>query len=524
MEPVYSNPYNVFTTATVFDSSVATSDTLVVDESSLESRPSVDQIIELHTGVRPSRRLSLDYTTQSLLTATPLLMVDLAVSVIGLLLSSYVVNHLTGHLLPIEIWKQVPALLVLQSILLLLHQMYPGVGVGHVFELRGLLRSTFFSFVILASLNAWLGQLPKLEFATFVVATMAISLLMPIARFAARYLLGRTRWWGLRVLVLGDRLSALQTCEELTQHRSWGFRPIGYGCEQDDESEKWGPDELYIGPITNGVETAISNHAPVIVVASGERDHSWAIERLAFQCPAVVSFRSLKSPLMSNNAFQSPCTFATHFNSPLLRFAPRALKRISDLAICIPTLILLSPVALLIAFLIRRSDGGPVFFGHKRIGQHGQDFRAWKFRSMVENAEQVLEQYLLEHPELRAEWEKDQKLRDDPRIIKGVGHFLRKWSIDEFPQMWNVLWGEMSLVGPRPIVESEIAKYSEGYYAYSHMLPGLTGLWQVSGRNDTTYAERVALDCFYAKNWTPWLDLLILVKTPVAVFGSRGAY
>ncbi|WP_419193856.1 exopolysaccharide biosynthesis polyprenyl glycosylphosphotransferase [Novipirellula herctigrandis] len=518
------NPTHQIDAPELFFSSSASSAALTAVTDSLPAASSVDSIIAEHTGVRPSRRLSLDYTSQLLMTALPILIVDLLISVASLLVASFLVYNATGHSVPHTLWKQIPPLLVLQTFFLTLHQMYPGIGGGHVFELRGLVRSTFCSFVVLASLNAWLGKLPQAEFATFVVGSIFICTLLPTARWLSRRLLSKSTWWGLRVLVLGERLSALQTCQELNENLNWGFRPVGYGCESNGEKDKWGPDELYTGPIADGIETAIKNHAPVIVIASGDSDRSKDIERLAFQCPAIVSFRSLKSPLLCNNAFQSPCTFATHFNSPLMRIVPRTFKRLSDLAICIPTIILLAPVGLLIAFLIRRADPGPVFFGHKRIGQHGRVFRAWKFRSMVVNAEGVLQQYLTDHPELRAEWEADQKLRNDPRVIPGIGGFLRKWSLDEFPQMWNILVGEMSLVGPRPIIENEIAKYSENYFAYSHMSPGLTGLWQVSGRNDTTYDERVTLDGFYAKNWTPWLDLLIILKTPAAVFGSRGAY
>ncbi|MFG0262410.1 MAG: sugar transferase, partial [Novipirellula sp. JB048] len=161
---------------------------------------------------------------------------------------------------------------------------------------------------------------------------------------------------------------------------------------------------------------------------------------------------------------------------------------------------------------------------HTRIGQHGQVFEAWKFRTMVEDGDQVLAQHLKENPAAKAEWERDQKLRNDPRVIQGIGNFLRKWSLDELPQLWNVLVGQMSLVGPRPIVHSEIPKYAEAYYCYSSMLPGITGLWQVSGRNNTTYETRVRLDEHYAHNWSPWLDVWVLAKTPTVVINRDGAF
>ena len=142
---------------------------------------------------------------------------------------------------------------------------------------------------------------------------------------------------------------------------------------------------------------------------------------------------------------------------------------------------------------------------------------------MVCNAEEVLQKYLRENPDLREEWEADQKLRNDPRITK-VGAWLRKTSLDELPQLWNVVWGEMSLVGPRPIVDDEIVKYGSAFASYTRVRPGMTGLWQVSGRNDLSYKHRVHLDRFYICNWSTWLDILILAKTFPVVLGRKGAY
>ena len=142
---------------------------------------------------------------------------------------------------------------------------------------------------------------------------------------------------------------------------------------------------------------------------------------------------------------------------------------------------------------------------------------------MVVDADRVLQSYLASNPVYRAEWEQDHKLRNDPRITR-VGRFIRKTSLDELPQLWNVVRGEMSLVGPRPIVEAEISKYSDRFVLYAKVTPGITGMWQVSGRNDTTYGERVELDAFYARNWSPWLDLYILACTIKVVLLGSGAY
>jgi Undecaprenyl-phosphate galactose phosphotransferase WbaP len=184
--------------------------------------------------------------------------------------------------------------------------------------------------------------------------------------------------------------------------------------------------------------------------------------------------------------------------------------------------ILALPLLALITLAVKLDSRGPVFFGHKRIGQGGNDFRAWKFRSMVTNADEALHEHFNQNPEAFAEWKAKHKLRDDPRVTK-VGRLLRKTSLDELPQLWNVLVGQMSLVGPRPIVNAERHHYREQIVLYEGVLPGLSGLWQVSGRSDTTYEERVQLDTYYICNWSIWLDVCILARTIPALIFGRGA-
>jgi Undecaprenyl-phosphate galactose phosphotransferase WbaP len=177
----------------------------------------------------------------------------------------------------------------------------------------------------------------------------------------------------------------------------------------------------------------------------------------------------------------------------------------------------------LIAMLVKWSSKGPVFYGHERIGEGGRTFRAWKFRTMVENADETLEQYLQADPSLQVEWATNHKLKRDPRITN-IGKLLRQTSLDELPQIWNVIRGEMSLVGPRPIVRNEVIKYGEEFDLYRRVRPGITGLWQVSGRSKTTYEERVTMDVHYVRNWSVWLDAYLLAKTVGVVLGKQGAY
>jgi Undecaprenyl-phosphate galactose phosphotransferase WbaP len=201
----------------------------------------------------------------------------------------------------------------------------------------------------------------------------------------------------------------------------------------------------------------------------------------------------------------------------------QAIKRFVDLALILIFLPFLLPLFGLIILAIRLDSPGPIFYTQRRIGYMGKEFRMWKFRSMVQNAETVLENCLAENPSLRGEWEKNFKLKSDPRITR-VGNFLRRTSLDELPQMWNVMCREMSLIGPRPIVADEIPLYQDDFEIYKQVLPGMTGMWQISGRNNLSYEERVSLDVYYVQNWSIWLDIHILMHTFIIAIQAKGAY
>lgn len=207
----------------------------------------------------------------------------------------------------------------------------------------------------------------------------------------------------------------------------------------------------------------------------------------------------------------------------LSRSYNRIFKRVFDLTATITGGILILPIILIIAVMVGIDNRGRIIFAHKRVGMHGKKFYCYKFQTMIKDAEKVLEKYLAENPDAKREWEESFKLTNDPRITK-LGNFLRRTSLDELPQLWNVIRGEMSLVGPRPIVEKEIIKYGENIREYYMVLPGITGMWQVSGRSDTTYPERVAMDTWYVRNWSVWIDIMYLFKTVKAVLAEKGAY
>ena len=242
-----------------------------------------------------------------------------------------------------------------------------------------------------------------------------------------------------------------------------------------------------------------------------------------------------QSPESRTAAIEDSYSYTETISRPILRstysldrlpsslFRYRVIKRCVDVLLILISAPLIFLVLGVVGAMVIISSPGPIFYSHRRIRRYGAFFSMWKFRTMCVNSAEVLEDYLAKHPEARREWNKNHKLRHDPRITK-VGVFLRRYSLDELPQLWNVLAGHMTLVGPRPIVAAEVEKYSDSFEYYCRVKPGLTGLWQVSGRSELTYDERVALDCSYVNQWSLRRDVKILLKTFGVVLKQDGAY
>lgn len=195
-------------------------------------------------------------------------------------------------------------------------------------------------------------------------------------------------------------------------------------------------------------------------------------------------------------------------------------KRMMDIAIASLALLLVCPLLIMLAILVRLSMGGPAFFAHRRVGRNGVTFRCYKFRTMVKNSDELLERYLASNPLAAREWATCRKLQHDPRVTT-IGRLLRKSSLDELPQLLNILRGEMSCVGPRPVTAEELGRYGVHAADYVSARPGLTGIWQVSGRNSLSYEDRIAMDSAYVRNWSLWMDIVIIIKTIPAVINAE---
>jgi lipopolysaccharide/colanic/teichoic acid biosynthesis glycosyltransferase len=209
--------------------------------------------------------------------------------------------------------------------------------------------------------------------------------------------------------------------------------------------------------------------------------------------------------------------------SPSEFFRYRIIKRCSDVFLVLISMPVMLPLLGVVSAVVMLSSPGPIFYSHRRIRKSGAFFSMWKFRTMCVNSAEVLDEYLAQHPSAHAEWNETHKLRKDPRITP-LGGVLRRYSLDELPQLWNVLAGQMSLVGPRPIVAAEVEKYGDCFECYCRVKPGLTGLWQVSGRSELSYDARVALDCEYVERWSLTKDFMILLRTFSSVVNQDGAF
>jgi undecaprenyl-phosphate galactose phosphotransferase len=362
----------------------------------------------------------------------------------------------------------------------------------------------------------------RLEDTAARVPAMVALLLFPafasLGNRLAKHAMTRAGVWTLPVVVIGDGAGAAVAETVLGSDRSLGYRVVG----------RVDPAAVMAAPASPRLWPLLSRyHARrLLIVLDGDPDP----QRQMIECALRerVPFAVLPQP-RGLPAFASQSTsFLSHdatllsFRDGLSRPLARVVKSVMDVSVAAVLLVLTSPLFLVLA-LAARLDGGPALFAHRRIGAGGRPFRCLKFRTMVVDADRVLAETLARDPVLAAEWKARQKLARDPRVTR-LGRFLRQTSLDELPQLINVLRREMSLVGPRPIVESEVPFYGDAIAQYYATRPGLTGLWQVSGRSETTYERRVQLDVWYVNNWTVWHDVAVLLKTVPAVLGRAGAH
>ncbi|QOY86042.1 undecaprenyl-phosphate galactose phosphotransferase WbaP [Paludibaculum fermentans] len=403
--------------------------------------------------------------------------------------------------------------------------MYPARGLNPVAELRGLCQAATFTFLCLAAATFFQRDAVSYSRLALLLAWILTMLVSPLLRQLARYLLGKAGCLGARAVILGSGDAGRNLAVALANRPSLGFKVVAVldaapGASTDVPSQITGGLEL--APAL-AAETGATYAILAMPQASGS-ELTALIERYLWPYRHVLILPGLFGISSLDAATRDLAgVLGVEVSHRLMCPAPRLFKRICDLTLAIGGGLLILPLLVLVVVAICLGSSGPVFYASPRIGENGRRFRAWKFRTMVVGATEVLRQHLDQSPELRAEYERESKLRNDPRIT-WMGRWLRRTSLDELPQLWNVIRGEMSLVGPRPILEHEMPRYGACYQLYKRTRPGLTGLWQVSGRNNTTYAQRLGYVEYYVRNWSVWLDLYILCRTVKVVLTGEGAY
>ena len=400
---------------------------------------------------------------------------------------------------------------------------YPGAGLNKIIEIQHLFYSVVTSYFILF---AWLLFNRHAEIysrGVLVFSMLTTIIVLPITRAIARRLMKHLNFGEINVVIAGAGKTGIAVVRELSANSYYGFRVVGF---LDDKPEK--QNRTFAGiPVVGNLS------------AAGELVKKWNINYMICCLPIPIAMRVFQqySAYFKHILFVPATTvFPISWLSPvsigfysgfevrnkLLQPLSRMTKFFLEVIMAALVIVVLFPVFLILALCVKLSSPGPVFYRSWRLGRDGKKIGVLKFRTMYADADERLERLLASNPELKEEWEKNFKLKNDPRITP-IGDFLRKTSLDELPQFWNVLTGEMSIIGPRPIVEEEISYYGKTYEIRKRVKPGITGLWQVSGRNDTEYSYRVMLDSYYIINWSIWLDYYIFFKTVLIVLLRKGA-
>lgn len=470
--------------------------------------------------------------TSSFVSGLSLMLVDLCVLLLSLTLGFFIVNlFFTSNIN----FKSVVNYFIFCPIIIITFGavgLYPGIMIPPTEAVKKFCGCTFFALgamsagIIIADINDY--QIAKsiiedsgdkaviLAFAiTFPLATI----LLPGIRELAKTFFSRYKWWGVPAVIYETNHSADFIIEKLIRNPDLGYHPaiIVDSAVTDFSYYKGIPlmppsKELLDNIRTHNVKTA------VICDYKGDMSKIMSSYRYTItvskQQTNFTSTQQLKD-IAGIIAFSSVHNLTFRIN--------KILKRLLDLFIIFFLSPVWVPVFIICAILTKITSKGPVFYGHKRVGRNGKEIKCWKFRSMVVNSQEILEKLLAENEEMRRQWEKDRKLEHDPRVTK-FGKILRKTSMDELPQLINIILGEMSLVGPRPVTEPELEKYGDYKNYVLSVKPGLSGMWQISGRSDTGYEERISYDTYYIQNWSIWLDIWILIKSVWVVLLGKGAY
>ena len=470
--------------------------------------------------------------TSSFISGLSLFFVDLLVIMLSLGIGFFIVNLLFTSDLN---FKSVVNYFFFSPVFVLTFAavgLYPGIMIPPTEEVKKFCGCTFFALgamtlgIVIADINDYTiaeaiikDSADKAVILAFAITFPVATILLPGIRELAKTIFGRFKWWGVPAVIYSTNHSADFIIEKLIKNPYLGYHPAVIV-----DSAATGFSEFkgipLIPPSKEMLDNIRAHNVKTAVICSYDGDMRKIMSSYRYtitvskQQTTFTSTQQLKD-IAGIIAFSSVHNLTFRLN--------KLLKRLLDLFVILALSPVWVPVFIICAILTKITSRGPIFYGHKRVGRNGKVIKCWKFRSMVVNSQEILEKLLAENEEMRIQWEKDRKLEHDPRITK-FGKILRKTSMDELPQLINILLGEMSLVGPRPVTEPELEKYGDYKDYVLSVKPGLSGMWQISGRSDTGYEERISYDTYYIQNWSIWLDIWILIKSVWVVLLGKGAY
>jgi Undecaprenyl-phosphate galactose phosphotransferase WbaP len=424
----------------------------------------------------------------------------------------------------IEPYYRIIPLLLIFPLFYVLQSLYPAIGIGPVDELRRLTISTslgFITFIIVL----YLMYIPQVFSRTIFILSWALALgVIPLARLLTRNILIKIGCWGEPVAVFGPPELNQAAIAHLINNPSIGMRPVLNLVPENNELDK----ELESkGELQKSLISICKDKNIKCAILTDKTQSLWGGTRLDliednFERVVWVDIAS-EQQFLWVKFMELGGMAGIEKKHELAKPGARAQKQLFDLIGSLLLMLFLSPIFLIISLVVKLTSKGSVLYKQTRIGKDGQSFKMLKFRTMYEDADQKLDEYLTSNSMFQDEWDSYQKLKDDPRITP-VGRILRLYSIDELPQLWNVFNGDMSLVGPRPFMPEQKDLHADTFHHYIRLRPGLTGMWQVYGRNDVSYEFRVLMDEYYFRNWSIWLDIFILIRTPWVVIRRLGAY
>ncbi len=456
----------------------------------------------------------------SLRTGLCLLAADSAAFLLALFIS-WCLRFLFAENLPVSIYLDLLFMLPALWLVFAIQKLYPAALYSPQEEFAKL--TCYTSLVFMA---AWallfFSRSALYSRLIFFGAWLLCLALLPLFRRLARRCCAHRPWWGHAVVICGDSTVAEKLYARLKAEPEIGLKPMAL-CALNSDSQSAAniprckfPDLLEMGKLPS------RPYALLVLDAINERNQETVRQLTRHFAKTLFVFSFLEPFHLWVTSTDIGGRIALETHQKLLDPARQRAKRCLDLFLSLLALIPALPVGVVLAILIKREDRGPIFYRQQRLGKRGQTINILKFRTMTPDADKALADYLAAHPALAEEWRANQKLEKDPRITR-IGAVIRRASLDELPQLWNVLRGDISLVGPRPIVTDEIDKYGDAFDLYCRVRPGLTGLWQVSGRSRVSYKRRVELDTYYIRNWSVWFDIYILAKTPGALLQTKNA-